>query len=235
MESRELRESKQTNYFISANKPDDTTEGTRDMYPLYPFVISGGKNTERYYFIHVSKLSDKYRFNVRPEYFGDESAYVEVFPKRISEILSKNADAKIMCVFDIDTVVKDNLQDKHEKFVNSLKPRIEKGQIVLCESMPSFEFWLLLHFNDYKGLLKDYPSVSKVLAPHIKPYFKDSNTVRFKKLIKCEKYLKDQDWVKRLLDEGRLEQAVERAKICLAREMSEKGSNSYTNVFKAFE
>ena len=56
-----------------------------------------------------------------------------------------------------------------------------------------------------------------------------------KKLLKREKYVQDSAWVKRLLDEGRLEQAVERAKACLAREMKEKGKHSYTKVFKAFE
>jgi hypothetical protein len=100
--------------------------------------------------------------------------------------------------------------------------------------MPSFEFWLLLHFVDYEGLLKDYPEVSQVLAPYIKPYFEDS-TKGLKKLLKSEKYLQDSAWVKRLLEEGRLEQAIERAKECIRRVASENGQQSYTNVFKAFE
>ena len=106
------------------------------MSPLYPFVVSGGKNTERYYFTHVSAMSNKYKFNIRPKYFGDESAYREVFPRRIAEILSKNADAKIFCVFDMDTVVSDGLQDKHEAFVAALSSEINSGRVVLCESMP---------------------------------------------------------------------------------------------------
>lgn len=60
-------------------------------------------------------------------------------------------------------------------------------------------------------------------------------TVPFKKLIKKEKYLKNPDWVRLLLDEGRLKDAVERAKNCLSREKNENGRHSYTNVFKAFE
>lgn len=232
MESRDLKESEQVHYFAPVAPSND--EGTRDMSPLAPFVISGGENTERYYFIHVNALSDKYRFNVRPEYFGDESAYTEVFPKRIAEILSKNEDAKIFCIFDIDTIVKDRLQDKHKVFMDSLKTEIESEQVVLCESMPSFEFWLLLHFIDYDRLLKNYSQVSNLLAPYMKPYFKDS-TKKFRKLIKKEEHLKDSSWVKRLLAEGRIEQAVERAKICFFREIKEKGKHSYTKVFKAFE
>ena len=125
-------------------------------------------------------------------------------------------------------------QDKHKAFVASLKTEIENGQVVLCDSMPSFEFWLLLHFVDYEGLLKDYSKVSQVLAPYIKPYFEDS-TKGLKKLLKSEKYLQDSTWVKRLLEEGRIEQAVERAKECLARAMEKEELHSYSNVFKIFE
>lgn len=96
------------------------------------------------------------------------------------------------------------------------------------------EIWLLLHFTDYEGLLKNYSEVSNVLAPYLKPYF-NSSTVSFKKLIKRDKYLKDSAWVKLLLEEGRLEDAVERAKVCLSREINESGEHSYTKVFKAFE
>lgn len=234
MENRELKAPKQAHYFTPVAEKGDAGNETRDMLPLAPFVVSGGKNTERYYFIHVNALSSKYKFNIRPEYFGDESAYTEVFPRRIEEILSKNADAKIFCVFDMDTVVKEGLQDKHKAFVASLISEIESGQVVLCESMPSFEFWLLLHFADYEGLLKDYREVSAVLAPYIKPYFKNFDK-RLKQLLKSEKHVQDSGWVKRLLEEGRLEQAIERAKVCLEREIKEEGLHSYTKVFKAFE
>lgn len=234
MGSRELKEPEIRRYFASVPAAENREMGTREMSPLAPFVVSGGRNTERYYFIHVSTLSDKYKFNVRPEYFGDESAYTEVFPKRIADILSKNADAKIYCVFDMDAVVRDSRQDRHKAFVSSLGAGIKSGHVVLCESMPSFEFWLLLHFVDYKGLLKDYTEVSGVLAPYIKPYFKDSEK-RLKKLLKGEKYVRDSSWVKRLIDEGRLEQAIERAKASLDREMKRKGEHSYTKVYKAFE
>ncbi len=234
MESRELKDAEQIQYFTSTATVDDESKGTRDMTPLAPFVVSGGKNTERYYFIHVNTLSAKYKFNIRPEYFGDESSYTEVFPKRIAGILSKNADAKIFCVFDMDTVIKYKQQEKHEAFINSLKSEIENGQVILCESMPSFEFWLLLHFTDCQDLLKDYPEVAEVLAPHIKPYFPISN-IRLKNLLKKEKYVQDPTWVQRMLDEGLLEQAIKRAKVCLDREIKEKGKHSYTKVFKAFE
>ena len=54
-------------------------------------------------------------------------------------------------------------------------------------------------------------------------------------LLKSRKYLEDSSWVRKLLQEGRIEQTVERAKTCLARVVQEPGLHSYSNVFKAFE
>ena len=235
MASRELKDTHEAHYFApSAPPPVEKDEGVRDMFPLAPFVISGGRNTERYYFIHVNDLSVKHKFNIRPKYFGDESAYMDVFPQRIEEILRKNADAKIFCVFDMDTIYKYGMMGRHKEFVASLGKEIASGQVVLCDSMPSFEFWLLLHFVDYNGLLKNYSEVSQELAPYIKPYFEES-TKALKKLLKSEKYLQDSNWVRRLLDEGRIEQAVERAKACLYRALEKEDQHSYSNVFKIFE
>lgn len=126
----------------------------------------------------------------------------------IQRILHGNADAIIFCVFDMDTVV-------------------------LCESMPSFEYWLLLHFIDFKGKLKNYSEVCGYLASYLKPYFNNS-TKRFSKLIKGEKFLQDSVWVERLICEGRIEKAVERAKKGLERNELADCENAYTKVFKAF-
>ena len=121
----------------------------------------------------------------------------------------------------------------HNEFIESLKYEIESGQVTICDSMPSFEFWLLLHFVDHEGLLNNYSQVSNILAPHIKPYFLDS-TKGLKQLLKQEKHLKDSQWVKRLMDEGRIEQAVERAKVCLERAIRKEGGQSYSKVFHIF-
>ena len=78
---------KQQQYFEAVPAPSPVKdEGTREMGPLYPFLISGGTNTERYYFTHINDTTD-YKFNIRPKYFADESNYTDAFPKRIKEIL----------------------------------------------------------------------------------------------------------------------------------------------------
>jgi hypothetical protein len=234
MRNRDLREAEQAHYFKSSDlTAQGTKDGVREMRPLAPFVISGGRNTERYYFKHINDLSDKYKFNVRPEYFGDESDYKKVFPIRIKEILSKNIEAKIFCVFDMDTIYKESSTKKHQTFVQGLDKEIRSGQVVLCDSMPSFEFWLLLHFTTYEGLLKSYSEVSQLLAPYIKSFFEDS-LKRFKSLIKSEKHLQNPNWVRRLLNENRIEQAIERAKT-LEHVRNKEELQSYSNVYKAFE
>lgn len=235
MSNREMNKPVHTQYFAEDSGYNGMQdEGCRDMIPLSPFVVSGGRNTERYYFMHVNALSTHYKFNIRPEYFGDESSYAEVFPQRIQRILHGNADAIIFCVFDMDTVVANSsCQANHEEFKCAVETYIQQGQVVLCESMPSFEYWLLLHFVDFEGKLRNYSEVCGYLASYLKPYFNDS-TKRFSKLIKGEKYLQDSVWVERLIREGRIEEAVERAKMGLERNELADCENAYTKVFKAF-
>ena len=188
----------------------DYNEGNRDMAPLLPFVISGGKNTERYYFQHINNITN-YKLHVLPEYFGNESNYTEIFPKIIKNILEKNNDAKIYCVFDWDTIYNnENRINKHQDFENKIQVDIDRGNVVICKSMPSIEYWFLLHFEDNPDFLKDYREVSRVLAPHIKNCFSDP-TIKLKKLLKSEKFLRDVNWVKNLCSDGKLTLAIQRA------------------------
>ena len=154
-------------YFPKQEIVTDSVElGSLELRPSYPFIVSGGRNTERYYFKHVSKITD-YKFNVRPEYFGDESGYVDVFPERIKRILAEDADAKIFCVFDWDTVYcnAENMR-RHRKMERNLKEYIDRKQVVLCPSMPSIEYWFLLHFENRTELMKTYGKVNNLLGPH---------------------------------------------------------------------
>ena len=238
MKERELAEIiEQKQYFedVSAPSPEED-EGTRDMGPLYPFLISGGTNTERYYFTHINDTTE-YKFNIRPKYFADESNYTEAFPKRIKEILNANTDPKIFCVFDWDTIYGiDAKIKKHEDFEKQFRTEIDNGNVVICPSMPSIEYWFLLHFEDKTDLLKDYRAISNILAPYIKPCFADP-TKNLKKLLKQEKYLQDSTWVKNLCSDGKLNAAIERAEdnIKAAEDAGELKNQSYSYVYKAFK
>lgn len=43
MENRKLKEPEQAHYFAPVAQVGDIEEGTKEMSPLYPFVVSGGK------------------------------------------------------------------------------------------------------------------------------------------------------------------------------------------------
>lgn len=239
MEEREIAEGVEKQpYFeaVTVTEESKQDDGTREMGELYPFLISGGTNTERYYFTHINDKTD-YKFNIRPRYFGDESNYTEAFPKRINEVLSANNDAKIFCVFDWDTIYGDEAKlKKHEVFMEQIKEDISNGTIVLCPSMPSIEYWFLLHFVNYTKLLKNYREVSAMLGQYMKDCFTDS-AKPLKKLLKKEKYLEDSTWAENLCAEGKLDKAIERAEknIMAAVEVGKLEEQSYSYVYKIFK
>ena len=219
----------------TAPETADTDEGTREMGMLPPFIISGGENTERYYFIHISNVTE-YKFNIKPEYFSGESNYTEVFEKRITEIIRNNTDAKIFCVFDWDTIYGDAVKlKKHKDFTDKFKEEIKNGSVVICESMPCIEYWFLLHFTNYTKLLKTYSKVSQLLSP-LKKCFPNQK-IKLKKLLKKEEYLKDEQWVRNLCSEGKLENAIRNAEhnIKTAEETGDLENQSYTKVYKIFK
>lgn len=238
MKERELGETiEQKRFFeaVPASPLPEQDEGKRDMGPLYPFLISGGTNTERWYFVHINDITD-YKFNIIPKYFGDESNYTEVFPKRIKGILEKNIDAKVYCVFDWDTIFNndDNLA-KHKAFENEIQADIDNGKVILCPSMPSIEYWFLLHFQNYTELIKTNGNAIGILAPHIKTWF--SSDKKLSKILKNKKHIKSPHWVEKLCSDGKLELAIQRAEnnINTAKENNDLDNQSYTYVYKLFK
>lgn len=238
MAARELAEiAERQPYFEAASvfSPEEN-EGTREIGPLYPFLISGGTNTERYYFTHINDTTD-YHFNIFPKYFGNEASYTDVFPERIKDIIKKNAGAKIFCVFDWDTVFfnKTN-QKKHEAFEKCIKEEIDNGTVVLCPTMPSIEYWFLLHFVDYTGLIKSCGTkMQKLLSPHMKSYFPTTNK-KLLNLLKDKKYIANQNWVIELCKDGKLDAAIKRAEanIKAAEAADDLNSHSYSYIYKVF-
>ena len=238
MEERVLAEEiKQEQYFEAPVSPViEQDDGTREMGELYPFLISGGSNTERFYFTHINDITE-HKFNIRPRFFGNESSYTDSFPKRINEILAANNDARVFCVFDWDTVYGNEARLKnHQQFVDQFKEEITAGTLTLCPSMPSIEYWFLLHYVDNTKLLKTYGAADNLLARYLKPCFSD-NTKPLKKLLKMEKYLKESIWVEKLCAEGKLELAISRAEknITHALETGDLENQSYSFVYKVFK
>lgn len=237
MASRKLEDESKDLYFKSeAAAPEGVEEWTREMQPLPPFVVSGGSNTERCYFTHIRTLT-KFKFNIVPEYFGDESKYFEVFPQRIKKILAKNTEAKVFCVFDWETV-RGNKKclENHNAFLNTIKAEMQNGIVTLCPSMPCIEYWFYLHFFDDTRLYESYAKISNVLSPYIKPCFSTPKT-SLKKLLKGKTYLEDSTWVANMISDGKMDDAIMRAKTNIEKAVNNGTleDESYTFVYKAFE
>jgi hypothetical protein len=206
-------------------------EGKRDLFPLLPFIISGGEKTELYYFQHINTIKGT-SFNIEPKYFGKESNYTKKFPKRISEILQKHNDAKIFCVFDFDTVYdNDANKTRHENFVKNIKDNIDKGIVVLCPSMPCIEYWFLLHFEDNNALYKTCSDLNEPLKI-MREYFSNAHSQdKITDTLKTGNYIKDKDWVEKLCADGKLENAIKRAE----RNDNNQENHSYSKVYKIFK
>ena len=213
-------------------------EGRREIQPLYPFVISGGQNTERYYFHHISETTE-YKFNVVPEYFGMEASYTEFFPNRIRIILKDNPDAKIFCVFDWDTIYGRKKQlEKHKAFLNQFKAEIDAGIVTVCPSMPSIAYWFLLHFENRPQLIKTCGrTMQKLLSPYMMPYFQNTGGKSLLKVLKSEECVKDSGWVVKLCENGKLDDATQRAEnnIKAAEAAGDLEKQSYSYVYKVFK
>ena len=224
-------------YFESEALPFEN-EGRREIQPLCPFVISGGQNTERYYFHHISETTE-YKFNVVPEYFGMEASYTEFFPNRIRKILKDNPDAKVFCVFDWDTIYGRKKQlEKHKVFLNQFKAEIDGGIVTVCPSMPSIEYWFLLHFESRSQLIKTCGrTMQKLLSPYMMPYFQNTGGKSLLKVLKSEECVKDSGWVVKLCENGKMDGAIQRAEnnIKAAEAARDLDNQSYSYVYLLFK
>ena len=166
-------------------------------------------------------------------------------------------------MFDLDTVLGNLTREKdvkrkyavaNKKTFDEFKKKYENSEnVVLCPSMPCFEYWFLLHFTNDVTLYKTCGSVVKKLEPYIRHYFPDAilpNKVLFKmkkirnldkvklgSILKTESYLDNDEWVRKLCSEGKLENAIRNAEenINLAQEKGLLDSQSYTYVFLPFK
>ena len=118
-------------------------------------------------------------------------------------------------VFDTDV---STWNESENKKLSALRLRYSKHKrVILCDSMPSIEFWFLIHFintNKYFGTSK------AVIAELVK---------FIPKFDKCESFLSNKKWVEELCQEGKFIDACTRAK-----QMGSEG-DSYSNLWKAFD
>ncbi len=175
-----------------------------------PIVIIGEGLTEQYYFSHLRSLYN-FNYTIKPYFFGTTS--LKDIDRKAREVITGGGVA--VCVFDSDVSERN---ENEKKKLEQLRKKYEKEKnIIFCDSLPSIEFWFLLHYCNTNRHFKDSKSVEKGLRKFIVQYEK-------KKV-----FLEKEKWVVDLCAEEKMELAQQRAKLF----SKEKGS--YSNIYKVFE
>ena len=165
-------------------------------------------------------------------------SYPKVFPERIKEIIKKNVGAKIYCVFDLDTVIRNKTNQKnHKEFLERIEKEINNDSVVLCPSMPCIEYWFLLHYENYTDLIKSCGiKMQRLLLPYMMPLFPDAEK-KLLNVLKDKKYIEDPSWVIALCADGKLELAINRAEdnINAAIAANDLENQSFSFVYRVFK
>lgn len=183
--------------------------GRRQKRGIIPTLIGAGI-TERMYFTHLCSLFG-YRMRIQPHFFGTES--IDGLNKKIKDVLSNEGYAIV--VFDADVSTWDAAEKA--KLDKMRRDFSDNDNVLLCDSLPSIEYWFLLH---YKNTNRHFGTSSAVIK-ELKKYLKEFD--------KTQSFLKNEAWVREMSGDGKLDEAIERAKA-----FGTEGE-SYSQVFRAID
>ncbi len=182
------------------------------------YAVLGDGQREQYYLKHLKRLKN-YKYAIRPSLFA--SITFETAEGIIDELLSGGCN-QIIYFTDYDTIVN---QDKIAEF-EKLKDKYAKNEeVFICETMPSIEFWFLLHFVKTTREFNNASEVTNLLVRYMQGYTKG------------EAYLKNSKWVETLCSNGKLEIASSNSSLILSeKEKGDKGSHfPYSKAHIAIE
>lgn len=155
-------------------------------------TIIGEGATERYYFTHLKRLLG-YNYVCKPRNFTEQT--FDEMQKQIERVLADNGIA--VCVFDAD-VTRTRPAEK-AKFEDMRRKYADNPAVILCDSMPSIEFWFLLHYLNTNRYFATSDDVIDVLHRYM-PNFS-----------KHQSFLSKEAWVLELLADNRLATAISNA------------------------
>lgn len=167
-------------------------------------VLIGAGPTEKAYIEHLTHIKG-YQIETHPRFCKNDTPYY--MDKFVQRVLEDGGTA--VCLYDEDESERSaKIQRKLEEFVTKYK---DNPNVMLCGSMPSIEYWFLLHYEKINRYFGTSKRVIKVLNKHME-------------FEKTEKFLSKPSWVETLLASGRMQQALRHA--------DELGTNgeSYTHV-----
>lgn len=171
-------------------------------------TVIGEGLTERWYFEHLRAIKG-YRYDCKPRFFAHQS-YEEMI-KLIDWVLQNEGIA--VCVCDAD-ITRDN-EERRKKLLEMKANYAKETRVLICDSMPSIEFWFLIHYMNTRKYFNDANAVIKVLKKFIPGYDKNGP------------FLEKQSWVAEISTEARQNDACKRA------ELLGPQSESYSEIYKA--
>lgn len=103
---------------------------------------------------------------VRPRFFGQEDIFQ--LTKKVESVIQDGGVA--IAVFDADVASWD---EKERKKLDAFRKKYGKNEnVIICDSLPSIEYWFLLHFADIHRLFPTSQPVCKELEKFIDGYDK---------------------------------------------------------------
>lgn len=123
--------------------------------------------------------------------------------------------ASVICVFDEDVR---QWNDTERKRMDEIHNKYGANpQVVIASSMPSIEYWFLLHYENTNRFFGTSAKVIEVLRKHLLDFEKK------------EQYLRQDKWVSAMIDESKMIDAQNRAK-----NLGHTGE-SYSDFWKALD
>ncbi len=172
-------------------------------------TIIGEGATERFYFMHL-KILNGYNYVCKPRNFAEQN--IDDIQRQVERVLADDGIA--VCVFDVD--VTRTHQSVKAKFEAMSRRYAHNPSVIICESMPSIEFWFLLHYLNTNRYFATSDDVITVLRRYLPNFSKQ------------QAFLSKENWVATLLADNKLTTAINNATT-----IGEKGE-SYSNLYKLF-
>lgn len=184
-------------------------ENKKEKRQIIPTLIGAGI-TERWYFTHLKNLMDL-KVQIRPRFFGNE--HIHMLEKNVEIVLA--SEGLPIVVFDVDVMQWDEGERlRLEKF---RKKYARDKRVLLCESMPSIEYWFLLHYVATNKHLGTSKNAMDELKKHMAQFEK------------TERFLHNPKWVTDIGADGRLQLAMQRA------EKFARTGQSFTDVWQVLK
>lgn len=173
-------------------------------------TVIGEGLTERWYFEHLRTIKG-YRYDCKPRFFSRQS--YEEMEKLIDWGIQNGGIA--VCVCDAD-ITRTN-EERHKKFKDMKSRYTKNDRVLICDSMPSIEFWFLIHYVNTSRYFKDSNAVINVLKRYNQGYEKTGS------------FLEKLSWVADLCSDNHLKEACSRAALLAP------GDESYSEIYRAID